>query len=104
MIDCEHSGCNGWALYESQYIEGDAPHNIHVAEVRIVANKNGGVDVTPNGERITSCGKRHLVAERRCNCFYSNSEKAIRNKIVELQNSGREVCGMCAGHFYSDPI
>ena len=31
----EHEGCNGWAIYESQYIDSDNAKNMHVVEGKI---------------------------------------------------------------------
>ena len=46
--------------------------------------------------------KRHIKE-----CIFHNIPEdcdALRKKVAELQNSGFEVCGKCAGHLYADPV
>lgn len=93
--------CNGWAIYEKEYIVGDQPRNIHVVEAQ-VTEEDGKSYSRPNAELRTQCGNRTLIKSGRKCIMASTSPVDIRNKLALLQNSGLEVCGQCAATFYAD--
>ena len=93
--------CNGWAIYEKEYIAGDSPRNIHVVEAHVTEVKGNSYS-RPNAELKTQCGNRKLIKSGRKCIMASTSHVDIRNKLAELQNSGLEVCGQCAATFYAD--
>lgn len=102
MRNLVNADCNGWAIYESQYIEGDNPHNIHVVEAFVRMDENGTFFSTPNHELKTQCGNQTLIKGKRACIMASTSHVDIRNKLAALQNGGHEVCGQCAATFYAD--
>jgi len=93
--------CNGWAIYEKEYIVGDQPRNIHVVEAHVV-EENGKFYSRPNSELRTQCGNQTLIKGSRKCIIASTSPVDIRNKLTELQNRGLEVCGQCVASFYAD--
>lgn len=98
-----HRGCNGWAVYSKENIDAESARNVHVAEVKISTDPaTGSTTIRPNDKLETVCGLQTLIAKGRKNLFYSENDVDIRNKMVELQNMGIEVCGCCASHFYAD--
>ena len=101
QITFEHSGCNGWAIYDSTDIDADNAKNIHVAEGTITKNW-GETKFRPNSALATICGKK-LKRQNRQNLLCSENPAAIRSRLADLQNNGKEVCGTCASHFYADP-
>ena len=94
--------CNGWAIYDKQYIDSEQPQNIHVVEAYVVRQPDGTSSSRPNSGLKTQCGNRKLIKSKRTCIMASTSHVDVRNKIAELQNSGREVCGQCAATFYAD--
>ncbi len=101
MKSISHKECDGWAIYEKEYIDGDQPRNIHVVEAK-VTEENGTTYSRPNSDLVTQCGNRTLVKSSRKCIIASKSSVDIRNKLAELQNSGLEVCGQCVATFYAD--
>ena len=101
MKSISHKDCDGWAIYEKEYIAGDQPRNIHVVEAKITEEKGMSYS-TPNSDLITQCGNRTLVKSNRKCIIASKSPVDIRNKLAELQNIGLEVCGQCVATFYAD--
>ena len=101
QITFEHSGCNGWAIYDSTDIDADNAKNIHVAEV-FVTKYLGQKTFRPNSALKTICGKKLKRQNLRC-ILCSDNPAEIRSKLADLQNNGKEVCGTCASHFYADP-
>ena len=99
-IPFEHAGCNGWAIYDSTNIDAEEPKNVHIAEVRIEKQDNGGEVVYLNKNKETICGLK--LVSRPTYLYLSKSASDIRSKVTELQNSGREVCGTCVSHFHVD--
>ena len=51
----------------------------------------------------TICGKK-LKCGTLSPILMTSDAGAIRTKLADLQNSGREVCGVCASHFYEDDL
>ena len=100
QIPFKHAGCNGWAIYKSQYIDSDNAKNMHIAEVRIEKQDNGGEVVYLNKNKETICGLK--LVSRPTYLYLSKSASDIRSKMAELQNGGHEVCGTCVSHFYAD--
>jgi len=101
-ITFDHSGCNGWAIYESQYIDSDNARNMHVVEGAITS-EGGKVYFTPNTKLKTVCNRQELKKGTRKYSFCSVKDSEIRSKLAEYQNQGYEVCGTCVSHFYADP-
>ena len=101
-IPFDHAGCNGWAVYESQYIDSDNAKNMHVVEGKITY-RDGKKFFTPNSALKTVCKKQNLKKDKRQYSFASTSASAIRSKLADFQNQGCEVCGTCVSHFYADP-
>lgn len=102
MRPIKHENCNGWAIYDRQYIDGEQSHNIHAVETFVIQNQDGTFSSRPNCDLKTRCGVRTLKKGKRSCIMASTSEVDIRNKLAELQNSGREVCGQCVATFYAD--
>ena len=102
QIPFEHKGCNGWAIYESQYIDSDNARNMHVVEGTITS-EGGNVYFTPNAMLQTVCNRQKLKGGKKQNSFCSTDASKIRSKLAEFQNQGYEVCGTCVSHFYADP-
>ncbi len=102
MKEITHKNCNGWAIYDSQYIAGDQPHNIHVVATFVEQAPDGTSTSRPNDELKTMCGNQALVQAKRSCILASTSAVEIRQKLAELQNSGSEVCGQCVATFYAD--
>ena len=94
--------CNGWAIYDKQYIDCEQPQNIHVVETYVTPEPDGTSSSRPNVGLKTQCGNRTLIKGKRACIMASTSPVDIRNKLTELQNSGREVCGQCVATFYAD--
>ena len=97
----EHDGCDGWAIYDSQYIDAKDARNIHVVEGN-VTNEAGEIHFRPNTGLATVCGK-NLKRQGRAYTFCSKDPSEIRSKLAEFQNQGYEVCGTCVSRFYADP-
>ena len=57
--------CNGWAIYDRQYIDCDQPHNIHVVEAHVIKEPDGTFSSRPNSELKTQCGNRTLIKGKR---------------------------------------
>lgn len=102
MLKFSHRNCNGWAIYDSEFIDGDEPQNIHVVETQIIEKEDGTAVSKPNSALETQCGCRHLVNRQRTYIFASKSENDLRDKLTELQNQGKRVCGQCVATFYAD--
>lgn len=101
QIPFEHEGCDGWAIYDSQYIDAKDARNMHVVEGNVI-NKAEGIHFRPNADLATICGK-NLKRQERVYTFCSKDPSAIRVMLADLQNKGNEVCGTCASRFYADP-
>ena len=93
----KHPGCNGWAIYDKQYIDAEDARNMHVVEGAIDTNGN----YRPNSRLDTVCGRKLKKTFRRHKCP-SLSPSDMRSTLAELQKHG-EVCGGCVAHFYADP-
>mgnify|MGYP002523092390 CR=1 FL=1 len=63
-IPFDHAGCNGWAIYESQYIDSDNAKNMHVVEGKITYH-DGKERFTPNSALKTVCKKQKLKKDKR---------------------------------------
>ena len=100
-IPFEHAGCNGWAIYEPQYIDADNGKNMHVVEGKITY-RDGKKFFTPNSKLETACRKQNLKKGNRQYSFASTSDSEIRSTLADSQNQGHEVCGMCVSRFYAD--
>ena len=102
-ITFKHTDCNGWAIYDSQYIDAEEAKNIHVVECKITVDENGKKTFVPNRQLETVCQvKLKKYISRKCIDF-STEPSEIRLKLTKLQNEGKEVCGTCVSHFYADP-
>lgn len=101
-IKITDSECNGWAAYESQFIEGQSPSNVHVIEVLLKKDEDGKVWATPTASLITLCGNRKLISGKRTYLFATTSPDEMRRELARLQNSGKEICGQCVACFYAD--
>ena len=103
QIKIENPGCNGWATYESQYIEGGSAKNIHVVEAMVTCDANGKVTgAKPNAKLETVCKRYKLVKEGRKYGVAATDASTMRMLLAKLQNDGNEVCGHCVAHFYAD--
>ena len=96
-----HEGCNGWAIYESQYIDADNGKNMHVVAGKITYD-DGKKLFTPNSALKTACSKQNLKKGNRKYSFASTSDSEIRSKLADFQNQGYEICGLCVSHFHVD--
>ena len=99
QIQFMHRGCNGWAVLDKTTIDALNARNIHVAEVEIASDDSAKL----NGAGKTICGKK-LKCGTLSPILMTSDAGAIRTKLADLQNSGREVCGVCASHFYEDDL
>ena len=100
-IPFDYEGSNGWAIYESQYIDADDGKNMHVVEGKITYH-DGKKLFAPNSELKTACGKQNLKNGNRKYFFASTSASEIRSTLADSQNEGYEVCGTCVSHFHVD--
>ncbi len=100
QIQFKDRQCNAWAIYNSTNIDAEEPKNVHIAEVRIEKQDNGGEVVYLNKNKETICGLK--LVSRPTYLYLSKSASDIRSKMAELQNGGHEVCGTCVSHFYAD--
>lgn len=97
-IPIDHAGCNGWAIYDKQYIDADDAKNKHIVEG--IIDENGIFH--PNPKLETICGRKLRSGRREYrNPFQTPSE--MRSSLAELQNAGGEICGGCVARFYADP-
>ena len=101
QIPFEHAGCDGWGVYESQYIAAEDAKNIHVAEGKFTVNSEGNRVFQVNRAARTIC-KEHLRPVKRA-LRHIHSVAEIRSMLAQLQNQCNEVCGTCVSHFYADP-
>lgn len=101
-ITIKDSGCNGWAAYESQFIEGSGPCNVHVVEVLLEKDTDGKIWATPTVGLGTVCGERKLISGKRTYLFATTNLDEMRCELARLQNSGKEICGQCVSCFYAD--
>lgn len=99
QIQFIHVGCNGWAILDKTGIDATNARNIHVVEVKIEA----GGSAVMNDASKTVCGKKTKSGSLSTILLTTDASK-IRSKLAELQNAGREVCGVCASHFYEDGV
>ena len=100
-IPFEHPGCNGWAIYEKKFIDAECPKNIHVAEGKFWIDDKGKKKFRPISSLKTICNEK-LIDKNRIQIFCSDAPSEIRSELAELQNTGKEVCGVCVSHFYAD--
>ena len=100
-IPFDHAGCNGWAIYEPQYIDADNGKNMHVVEGKITY-RDGKKFFTPNSKLETACRKQNLKKGNRKYSFASTSDSEIRSTLADFQNQGYEICGLCVSHFHVD--
>lgn len=100
-IPFDYEGSNGWAVYESQYIDADNGKNMHVVEGKITY-RDGKKFFTPNSELKTACSKQNLKKGNRKYSFASTSASEIRSALADFQNQGYEICGLCVSHFHLD--
>ncbi len=100
-IPFDHEGCNAWAIYESQYIDAENAHNMHIVEGTIDLDEAGKRQFRPNSGKDTICSLK-LKNGKRQYLFCSNDPSEIRSKVANLQNGGHEVCGTCVSRFYAD--
>lgn len=101
QIPFEHEGCDGWGVYESQFIDAEDAKNMHVAEGKITVNAEGKKVFRVNQQHKTICGEVVLVPGKRITAFQEAPK--MRTKLAEIQNQGKEVCGTCVSRFYADP-
>ena len=102
QIEFEYAESNGWAIYDSQYIDAENAQNIHVAEGKIVV-KNHKKTFFINSKEETICKEKlKSIKEGRQNRFCSTDPSKIRSELENLQNQGYEVCGVCVSRFYAD--
>lgn len=100
-IPFDNAHCNGWAIYDDEYIVGENARNIHVAECEIRFDENGNKHDFLNSARETVC-KRHLVDGKRQYTISSTDDSEIRSNLTKLENQGNKVCGVCVSHFHVD--
>ena len=103
-IKLKDTTCNGWVLVHPRRLTSKTAKNIHLVEVKFADSSNTILkwsDYTYCGEELVD-EKKHVQ-----DCTFRNTpegRQALRLKVAELQNSGSEVCGNCAGHLYADPV
>lgn len=102
QIQFEHEECNAWGVFTRQSIDAASAKNMHIAEIKIQANKTGRKTYTLNGDHETVCGESINDKEMQLKT-YSENASDFRSKLAQLQNDGNEVCGVCVSHFYADP-
>lgn len=100
QIPFDHDGCNAWAIYTSQSIYAEDAKNMHVAE-GILRSEGGEALFRPNSKNKTICGANLKKIGREL-VYCSVDSAKIRLKLTELQNRGKEVCGVCASRFFVD--
>lgn len=104
LIDLKDKACNGWVLVYPRRLTSKTAKNIHLVEVKFADSSNAILkwsDYTYCEEELID-EKKHVP-----DCTFRNTpegRQALRLKVAELQNSGSEVCGKCAGHLYADPV
>jgi hypothetical protein len=102
QIKFEHEECNAWGVFTRQSIDAASAKNMHIAEIKIQADKTGRKTYTLNGDHKTVCGESINDKEKQLKT-YSENASDFRSKLAQLQNDGNEVCGVCVSHFYADP-
>lgn len=100
-ISFKHEKCNGWGIYNSEYIDAEDARNIHVAEGIVEDDLPQDRKFYVNLKHETICGRKLVDKDRRVGGF-SKCASEIRSKLAKLQNDGNEVCGTCVSHFYAD--
>ena len=103
-IKFKNDNRNGWILVRPGILASESAKNIHLVEVKLLDNS----DEVQLCSTHTYCNEELIEKKKYISeCIFHNTPKgrhALRIKVAELQNSGLEVCGKCAGHLYADPV
>ena len=104
LIEFKDKTCNCWVLVFPKRLSCKSAKNIHLVEVEFNHHNN----TIRRWSTHTYCDEE-LIQEKKYieGCIFHNTLEgchALRKKVAELQNSGYEVCGNCAGHLYADPV
>lgn len=90
----------GYVFVKPEYIEGGGK-NIHIFEVTNMNVQNGNQNYIFN--RKPRCNNDKVLAKKDVgfNIEYRDNDGKVRKYALELQNSGKNVCGQCVATFYS---